>query len=356
MERNWESDGLATMQLSWPETRQRQSAPRIPSLSRANVSRLAGRTAKSVVRDRVAVLGAGNGGLALAGYLAQRGQRVSLWNRSVGSVASVRMLGGIRVGMPGAAPRFASVSTATCDMRDALAGARVILVAVPASAHADIARRCGPYLRDGQTILLLPGRTGGALEFRRVLQESGFQADVLLGEANTFPFAARCVGPAQAVIFGTKTELLTAAAPANRTAKLIAACRPFLPMLVPARSVLETGLANLGAILHPTITLLNAGRIERGESFDFYTEGVTAAVAATLADADAERLAIARAYGVPAISLVDWVEIAYGHRGESIQAAIGDNPAYSGIKAPNTLRHRYQLPLPVGASTPSCWP
>ena len=37
-----------------------------------------------------------------------------------------------------------------------------LTVAVPASGHADVARACAPYLRDGQTVLLLPGRTGGA--------------------------------------------------------------------------------------------------------------------------------------------------------------------------------------------------
>ena len=44
-------------------------------------------------------------------------------------------------------------------------------------------------------------------------------------------------------------------------------------MLRPARSVLHTGLANLGAILHPVITLLNADRIKTGDSFDFYCRG-----------------------------------------------------------------------------------
>src|SRR5262249_11814409 len=148
----------------------------------------------------------------------------------------------------------------------------------------------------GQTILLLPGRTGGALEFRRVLREAGCRARVVLGEANTFPFASRCVGPGEAHIHGAKAQVLAAALPAWRTADLLAACRPLLPMLAPARSVLHTGLANLGAILHPTIALLNAGRIQAGEPFDFYAGGVTPAVAAALAAADRERLQVARAY------------------------------------------------------------
>jgi opine dehydrogenase len=234
-------------------------------------------------------------------------------------------------------------------MSEALAGVRRVLVAVPASGHADVARRAAPYLRDGQTVLLLPGRTGGSLEFRQVLRSSGCRARILVGEAETFPFAARTVGPAEAVIFGAKAQVLAAAMPANRTAELVALCRPLLPMLSPTRSVLHTGLANLGAILHPVITLLNASRIRCGEIFDFYTEGVTSRVAAALAAADAERLRIANAYGVVVKSLTAWVASAYGHFAHTIQAAVGSNPAYVGIKAPNTLHHRYLLEdVPTG--------
>ena len=206
-----------------------------------------------------------------------------------------------------------------------------------------------PHLRDGQTVLLLPGRTGGTLEFRRILEENGCRAQILLGETNSFPFASRRVGPAASLIFGTKDELLAAALPATRTPELLAECRPLLPMLVPAESVLQTGLGNLGAILHPTITLLNAERIERGESFDFYADGVTPRVAAVLAAADEERLRIADEYSVPACSLQEWIGDAYGHHASTIRDAVGGNPAYVGIKAPNTLDHRYLLEdVPTG--------
>lgn len=297
----------------------------------------------------VAVLGAGHGGLALAAHLSHQGHVVSLWNRSAERVAAVAEQRGIQLTSPGRVAAHAPIALATCDMAAALSDASVVLVAVPACAHADVARSCAPYLQHGQTVLLVPGRTGGALEFQRVLHEAGCHARILLGEANTFPFAARCIGSASAVIYGSKAEVLAAALPANRTPELLAACRPFLPTLRPARSVLHTGLANLGAILHPVITLLNADRIERGESFDFYREGVSFFVAATLAAADAERLRIARAYSVPACSLRDWIARAYNHHADTIHAAVADNPAYVGIKAPATLEHRYLLEdVPTG--------
>ena len=297
----------------------------------------------------VAVLGAGHGGLALAGHLGQRGHRVALWNRTFSRIAPVAERGGIRLTAPGGADSFAPINLATSNIGEALSDARRILVAVPASAHADVARECAPYLRDGQTVLLVPGRTCGALEFQQVLRESGCRAQIVLGEANTFPFAARNVGPAAAVIYGAKSEVLAAALPARCTPALLDAWRPILPMLAPARSVLHTGFANLGAVLHPVITLLNAARIRAGESFDFYTDGVTPAVAAALAGADAERLNIARAYGVVTPSLSGWIASAYGHHADSIRSAVGGNPAYVGIKAPGTLIHRYLLEdVPTG--------
>jgi opine dehydrogenase len=298
---------------------------------------------------RTAVLGAGHGGLALAAYLARSNHPVALWNRSPERLAGVIDCGGVRLAHAGGMPTFAPISLATSDPAAALAGAGVVLVAVPACGHAEVAQACAPHLRDGQAILLLPGRTGGALEFRSVLRRAGCRASVLLGEANTFPFASRAVGPADAVIFGAKSEVRAAALPASRTGKLIAACRPLLPMLRPDRSVLHTGLSNLGAILHPVITLLNADRIRAGESFDFYTDGVTPRVAAALEAADGERLRIARAYGVATESLTEWVASAYGHRRDDVGEAVGGNPAYRGIKAPTTLVHRYLLEdVPTG--------
>jgi opine dehydrogenase len=294
----------------------------------------------------VAILGAGHGGLALAGTLARQGHSVALWNRSADRVEAVAALGGIRLG-PGASP--APVRVATTHVAEALAGVRLVLVAVPACGHADVARACAPHLRDGQAVLLLPGRTGGALEFRRVLRAAGCRARILLGEANTFPVASRCVGPANAVVFGVKAEVTAAALPATRTPELLAAFRPLLPMLTADRSVLHTGLDNFGALLHPTITLLNAPRIARGERFDFYTAGVTPTVAAVVAAADRERRAIARAYGVVTCSLRDWIGRTYGHHADTVLDAVGGNPAYVGITAPNTLEHRYLLEdVPTG--------
>ena len=71
---------------------------------------------------------------------------------------------------------------------------------------------------------------------------------------------------------------------------MLAALRPYYPYLVPAQSVLETGLYNGNPVLHPAIALLNAGALERNDgTFRFYGDGMTPAVARLIEAVDGER-------------------------------------------------------------------
>ena len=112
-------------------------------------------------------------------------------------------------------------------------------------------------------------------------------------------------------------------------------------MLQAGKSVLQTGLANFGAIIHPIIFLLNIDRIRKCDPFDFYTDGVTPEAERILCDADAERMSIAAAYGAPACTLQEWIELSYGHRATSLREALRSNATYAGIRAPASLAHRY---------------
>lgn len=85
-------------------------------------------------------------------------------------------------------------------MGQALKGAQMIMVVVPSSAYADIAKSTAPHLRGGQTVILHPGRTCGALEFAKVLRDEGCRANVTIAEVETFIYASRSDGPAQARI------------------------------------------------------------------------------------------------------------------------------------------------------------
>ena len=163
---------------------------------------------------KYAVLGAGHGGLAVAGHLGLMGHQVRLWARNPQALDGVAQSGGVM--LSGVVEGFGPVDVRP-DLAGALAGADLVLVVVPASAHREIAYNCAPYLRSGQKVLLMPGRTAGAIEFRHTLRAAGCTADVLVGEAQTFLYASRRTGPASARIHGIKRTVCAAALPARRT-------------------------------------------------------------------------------------------------------------------------------------------
>jgi opine dehydrogenase len=289
------------------------------------------------------VIGAGHGGKAMAAHLALEGRRVTLYNRTYSHIEIISRRGGIDLESYEGAPRgFGRIAVVTSDMEVAFKEAEMIMVVVPSSAHADIAKAAAPYVKDGQIILLHPGRTCGAIEFDAVLRANGCKAEYILAEAETFIYASRSDGPAQARIFRIKEAVPLAALPSLKTKEVLDAVHPVYPQFIDGINVLHTGLNNMGAIFHPALTLLNAGRIEstHGE-FEFYIEGVTPSVARVLEVLDRERVTVASALGIRARNAMEWLQLAYNVTGEDLNEAIHNQPGYYGITAPSTLNHRY---------------
>src|SRR5512136_1810713 len=142
------------------------------------------------------VIGAGHGGKAMAAHLALMGFPVTLYNRTADNVAVIKARGGIELESYEGGPRgFGQLALVTSDMRAALDGTDVVMVVTPSTAHTDIAQAAAPCLRDGQVVVLHPGRTGGSFEFAHALKKSGCTADVVVAEAETLIYASRSEGP-----------------------------------------------------------------------------------------------------------------------------------------------------------------
>jgi len=293
--------------------------------------------------ERYTVIGAGHGGKAMAAHLALMGFKVTLFNRTPDHIAVLKKRGGIELEAPEGVPHgFGKLAKATSDYGEAAKNAQVIMVVVPSSAHADVAKGLAPHLKRGQIIILHPGRTCGAIEFAKVLRDSGCQADVTIAEAETFIYASRSDGPAEARIFRVKEAVPLAALPATRTEQVLKAIQPAYPQYIDGGNVLQTGLNNMGAIFHPALTILNSGWIEATHGdFQFYIDGVTPSVARVLEALDRERVTVASSLGIRARTALEWLKLAYDTTGEDLHEAIHNQPGYYGIKAPPTLNHRY---------------
>ncbi|MFO7534232.1 MAG: NAD/NADP octopine/nopaline dehydrogenase family protein [Kiritimatiellia bacterium] len=286
------------------------------------------------------VVGAGHGGLAMAGHLGLMGFPVRLYNRTGENLHAVRWHGGIRVS--GEVEGFGPVQTASSSMAEAIDGADILMVVVPATAHRFVAEKMARALRPGQMIVLNPGRTGGALAFRHALMAQNVHVPVLIGETSTFLYASRALSRSEARIFRIKNTVRFATLPAYLIPEALPALRWAFPQFAAGDSVLSTGMENIGAIFHPALTLLNAGRIESTKGdFDYYIEGITPSVARALERLDAERVAVAAGLGVHAVSARDWLYLTYGSSGADLYEAIQNTSAYRGIRAPATIMHRY---------------
>jgi opine dehydrogenase len=230
----------------------------------------------------------------------------------------------------------------TANIEVAVKASKLIMIVVPAFAHADIARKISPYLSNGQIVVLNPGRTFGAIEFCNVLNRHGCTAHVIVAETQTFIYASRSDGPAQAYIYSIKEALPLAALPASKTEFVLEATRPYYPQFFDGETVLHTGMNNIGAVFHPAILLLNTGWIEAtcGE-FQFYVDGVTPKVARIMEAIDRERVQVAAALGIQAFTACEWLKMAYGVDSCDLYEAIHNQKGYRGIIAPATINHRY---------------
>ena len=286
-----------------------------------------------------AVVGNGHGGQALAAYLALRGERVSLYNRTPESLEEIQRYGGVRV--EGTISGFGEIELASTDLEEVLDGVRIIMVVVPASAHRELARTMAPYLQSGQTVVLNPGRTLGAVEFTHNLRAWGAPPGVAVADTDTFVFASRRVAPGVSRVHRVKKRVKLAGFPAYRTMSILRVLQTVFPQFTSAVNVLETGVSNIGAIFHPAPTLLNVGWVESALQFDHYHDGITPGVARALEALDQERLGIARSYGIRTVSARTWLASVYGSPGDCLHKAIQGTRAYRGLKAPPSLEHRY---------------
>ena len=292
---------------------------------------------------RVAVLGAGNGGVASAFDFAQHGHDVALYAPPEfgENVVAVEKAGGIT--STGELEGFAPVRYAGDDAGEAMDGAELVLLVGPAYATESLAAPAGPHLTDDMAVLICPGSCAGAIAFKRTVGLALDDPRHAVGETSTLPYAVRVTEPGVVNVFHKLTSgVYLAGLPRAATDRLHALVSEVWPAVEKAESVFQTTLQNGNPVIHPAVTLLNAGLLERtGGRFLFYEEGVTEAVGRLIEAVDKERLAIAARLGVTIES-----EPALGVRQgymleENYSTGYSTAPGFLGIEAQSRLDHRY---------------
>ena len=291
----------------------------------------------------IAVLGAGNGGCAAAFDCAAHGHQVRLFDfeQFPESIDAVRTNGGIHC--EGELEGFQPVAYAGHKIEKALDRADIIYAVGPAYSTRPFAEACKPYLKQGQAVIVCPSSCGGAIEFKNGAGLDLRDETVFVAETSTLPYAVRLLAPGRIRIFNKlKGGLFLAALPARDTGRVLERVRDVYPAMSAAKNVLQTSLQNGNPVIHPAITLLNVGLIERTKGdFEFYHEGVTPAVGRLIQGVDNERIAIGKKLGVEVLPDPE-LGVIQGYMTEATyDAGFVTSPGFAGVKAQSSLDYRY---------------
>lgn len=284
---------------------------------------------------KVAIIGGGNGGQALAGHISSMGHIVRLYDRNIERVNELNRTKCIK--LTGALQLEGKIDFASIDIAKVVKDVDLIMITTTATAHRSVATRLASLLSENQVVVLNPGRTCGAIEFRNVLDDFGLTKKIYIAEAQTLIYACRLIHNGKVNVIGVKDKVLLASYPARDTEYVLNVLGQLFDCFYPAKSVLQTSFENIGAIFHPSVVLFNEATIERGTNFYFYRD-MTDGLARLIEAVDEERLQVAKAYGISPISAFDWVSYAYnGVDGNTLCERMHNNPAYYEILAPTTI-------------------
>jgi len=286
---------------------------------------------------RIAVLGAGGTGHAIAADLTLAGFTVNLYEEpkfeerleDIIKQGGIEMTGAVREG-------FAKVSKVTTEIGAALEGAEIILVAVVATRHERIAELCAPCLEDGQTVMIGPDN-GGSLVFAKILKEKGVQSDVSIAGIASNYYPCRLIGPAKVLVALPRRTKRIAAFPATNTSKVISKLGVLKGIydFVAGTNVLEIALGSSNIIIHLAASLLNTGAIEQsGGAYYLYQQGITPSVLRCIDAVAKERLALFKALGYT-ISPSDILEKVV-KKNEFPELEL-----FRGLIGPTSMQHRY---------------
>jgi len=257
----------------------------------------------------------------------------------------------------------AKISVVTTDIAEALRGAGVVIVSLPAKGHKPFFSAMIPHLEDGQIISIFPDNFG-ALRLRNMMKQAGSKADVVIGGWSSMPYGVRMREPGQLDCILRAKELMGDALP-SRDGDAFFETMKKLPIFDGAMqiargdTILGVDLSNPNPVVHVPGSLLSVGPMEVSEmegtlgigkgKFSMYKHGMCPAVARTQLAFYREEQAIAKALG---IRMVEYREDQFfwkgGVMGIEYWVPFVD-VIMPPIIGPDTVEHRYFTEdIPVG--------
>ena len=290
-------------------------------------------------RPNFTVIGCGAGGTTMAAVLKEKGYCVKVFEIDAEKVEKLAACKTFR--SEGFVVAEGKPDLVTNDIAKAMEDTDIILVPSTTDAHEWIAKAIKPYVRDGQMIVLFPGHMGGALLVSNILRDGPNPPDIIVAETNDLLYPCRVKEIGVTLHTGVKEHVGIATVPSGDVDKVMEVLKPIFTNLDRKESIMQTSIKVYGT-LHIIPTLMNVNKMDLGESYDYYMQGVTPNIAKLIIAAHEEGAAVLAKLGVNAGDMVKGLCKAY-HLPDTddLWTAIQSCRPYDGIKNPKTLGHRF---------------
>ena len=325
-----------------------------------------------VLEKPVAVLGGGACAQTFAAEFTLAGYKVRLYELpelAQGTLGEVLRTHEIELGGTQANFKWfrragvAKVDVVTTKISEALRGAGLVIVAIPAKGHKPFFEKMIPYLEDGQMISIFPDNFG-SLMLRNMMGEKGCNVDVIIGGWSSMPYGVRVIEPGKLDCIIRIREILGDALPGKDGDKFFETMKevPAFDGTVELKkgdTIIGVGFSNPNPAVHVPGSVLNVGAMEVSEmegtlgipkgKYSMYKHGMSPAVARVQLAFYQEERKIANAMGIEMIEFRDdqffWKG---GIMGVEYWVPFAD-VILPPIVGPNSVEHRYFTEdIPVG--------
>lgn len=236
-------------------------------------------TREDLATKPIAVLTAGATGITHAADAAMEGRDVRLFefpdfygeHRAIAHTNTIRM-GGPQTNLYSfKRDGLAAIPVITTDMGEAVRGAGIIILTLPAVGFERVCEELVPHLEDGQVIHFMAGNFGCCV-LRKKMREAGCTKKVLMGDWNSQPYGTRVVTYAgketpEVEIFFRNITLRGCALPSSDTEEWLSTLQ-YIPSMctvknpVQADSVLDVSFSNINPLLHPAASVCGISTME----------------------------------------------------------------------------------------------
>lgn len=213
--------------------------------------------------SRIAVLGGGADARLIAALCLSEGAEVKLFSAYGEELSTLRSSSGVTLRGAGPVGTYhvdredgPSIRT-TAELDGAVTDAELIFLTGPVHKQRTYSMVLADHLKDGQVLVVAPGRSLGALETAWLLRIGGCTADVTIVEAQGLPY---WYDEAGSILTLSQVAPMPAATLPSGRPEILSALKKYLPNLVMFDSVLGSGFSD-GSALVEVPTLLMGGTI-----------------------------------------------------------------------------------------------